>query len=302
MTITMGFTNAISQKEITLEDIWAKGTFMTRSIPGFNFMNDGRQYTLMEGNRIEAFDITTGDRTQTIFNPEDLMEKNGFEDQFFSYSFSPDESLILLATGYKQVYRRSYLASYFIFDRNTQTITALFNKGKQMNAHFSPDGNKIGFVFENNLFYKDLKTNEITQITDDGQENEIIHGATDWVYEEEFAFTRAFEWSPDSRHIAWIRFDERAVPEFTMTNYNNGLYPDYETFKYPKVGENNSIVSVHLYDTENSKSSNIDILTSETDLYIPRIKWTKTASQLTVFVLNRHQNDLKLLLADATTG
>ena len=187
MTITMGLTNAISQKEITLEDIWAKGTFMAQSIPGFNFMNDGRQYTLMEENRIEAYDITTGNKTQTIFNPGDLEKNNGFEDQFFSYSFSPDENLILLATGFKQVYRRSYLASYFIFDRKDHTVTALYNKGKQMNAHFSPDGNKIGFIFGNNLFYKDLKTDEITQITFDGHENEIINGATDWVYEEEFS-------------------------------------------------------------------------------------------------------------------
>lgn len=298
----MGLTDAISQKEITLEDIWTKGTFRAQSIPGFNFMNDGRQYTLIEGNRIVAYDITTGNRTQTLFDPGDLEKKNGFEAQSFSYTFSPDESLILLATGHKQVYRRSFLASYFIYDRNNHTIAPLYSGGKQMNAHFSPDGNKIGFVFGNNLYYKDLKTDKIIQLTFDGQENEIINGAADWVYEEEFAITRTFEWSPDSRHIAWVRFDERAVPEFTMTNYNNGLYPDYETFKYPKVGENNSIVSVHLYDTDRSISSNIDILTSETDLYIPRIKWTKNATQLTVFVLNRHQNHLKLLLADAISG
>src|SRR5690606_36679263 len=111
-----------------------------------------------------------------------------------------------------------------------------------------------------------------------------------------------FEWSNDSRYIAWIRFDERAVPEFTMTNYTNGFYPDYVTFKYPKVGETNSTVSVHLFDTQNTQTRNVDILTSETDLYVPRIKWTQNPELLTVFVLNRHQNHLKLLLVDASTN
>src|SRR5699024_9823318 len=124
----------------------------------------------------------------------------------------------------------------------------------------------------------------------------------DWVYEEEFAITRTFEWSPDSRYIAYIRFDEREVREFTMTNYKGHLYPDYETFKYPKVGEQNSDVHTYIYDTEEGSRQNVDIMTTETDLYIPRIKWASGQNGLTVFVLNRHQNDLKLLLADPKTG
>lgn len=298
----MGLTNAIAQKEITLEDIWTNGTFSAKSIPGFNFMNDGRQYTLRQGYTIEAFDITTGEKTQTIFDPKNLREQNGFDGEFFSYTLSPDERLLLLATARKQVYRRSYLAHYYVYDRDKNEITPLFNGSLQMNAHFSPDGEKIGFVSENNLYYKDLQSNQIIQITNDGKEDAIINGAADWVYEEEFAITRTFEWSPDNRFLAWIRFDERAVPQFTITNYNNELYPDYDTFKYPKVGVENSTVSVHLYDLEKANSNDVDILTSETDLYIPRIKWTKRPDQLAVFVLNRHQNDLKLLLADAVSG
>ncbi|MBY5958309.1 S9 family peptidase [Membranicola marinus] len=302
MTLAMGLTTAVAQKEITLEDIWSKGTFAAKSIPGFNFMNDGRQYTLREGNTIAAFDITTGEKTQTIFDPQTLREKNGFDGKFASYTFSPDEQLILLATNRKQVYRRSFLATYYLYDRNKNEISLLYDADRQMNAHFSPDGMKIGFVHKNNLYYKDLATDEVVQITEDGQEDAIIHGAADWVYEEEFAITRTFEWSPDGRFLAWIRFDERAVPQFTMTNYRNGLYPDYETFKYPKVGEKNALVSVHLYDVEDDRSREVDILTSESDLYIPRIKWTKQADQLVVFVLNRHQNNLKLILANANNG
>lgn len=302
MTAFMGLGTTQAQKEIKLEDIWANGVFDAKSIPGFNFMADGRHFTLRENNNIQAYDITTGDQTQTIFDPTKLPEESGFEGRLSEYSFSADERMILLATNKKPIYRRSYLADYFVYDRETGQISELYPGGQQMNAHFSPDGLKVGFVFENNLYFKDLESDKITQVTRDGETNAIINGGADWVYEEEFAITRTFEWSPDSRYIAWVRFDERAVPEFTMTNYTNGFYPEYHTFKYPKVGETNSTVSVHLFDTQNTQTRNVDILTSETDLYIPRIKWTRNPELLTVFVLNRHQNHLKLLLADASTN
>src|SRR5690606_16751357 len=169
----------------------------------------------------------------------------------------------------KPIYRRSYLADFYIYNRKSGQISRLFPDGQVMNAHFSPDGEKVGFVYQNNLYIRDLSTGKIHQITHDGEENAIIHGAADWVYEEEFAITRTFEWSNDSRYLAWIRFDERAVPEFTMTNYTNGFYPEYVTFKYPKVGETNATVSVHLWDSKSGITRNVDILTSETDLYIP---------------------------------
>lgn len=298
----MGVKIAKAQKEITLEDIWSKQIFNARSIPGFNFMNDGRHYTLRESNTIAVYDITSGEKTQTLFDPSDLRERNGFEGSFSTYTFSPDERLILIATHRNPVYRRSYLADYFIYDRVDKEISELYHLPQQMNAHFSPDGSKIGFVYDNNLYYKDIESGKIIQITRDGEKNAIINGGADWVYEEEFAITRTFEWSPDSRYVAWIRFDERSVREFTMTNYNNGFYPEYVTFKYPKVGETNSTVSVHIYDTESSMSRDVDILTSQSDLYIPRIKWIQNLNLLTVFVLNRHQNHLKLLLADPVTG
>lgn len=302
MTMIMSSGYIRAQKEIKLEDIWANNVFSARSIPGFNFMQDGRHYTLREQNKIVAYDITTGAQTQTLFDPDNLAPGYAFEGNLATYTFSADESMILLSTNFKPIYRRSYLADFYIYHRDTKQLSRLYSGGQIMNAHFSPDGKKVGFVFENNLFYKDLQSGEITQITRDGEKNEIIHGAADWVYEEEFAITRTFEWSPDSRHIAWIRFDERAVPEFTMTNYTNGFYPEYVTFKYPKVGETNSTVSVHLYDTQEPGIRNVDILTSETDLYIPRIRWTMNPDHLAVYVLNRHQNHLKLLQVEASTN
>lgn len=295
----MGITEGIAQNQITLQDIWENGTFSARSIPGFTFMKDGRQYTRQQNNSIVAYDITTGDKTQVLFDPAHIR---GFDGQFSSYSFSEDEKQILIATEHQQVYRRSFLANYFIFNRQTRKVSPLYENQKTMNAYFSPDGKHAGFVYQNNLFYKDLTTGKTTQITHDGEEDAIINGAADWVYEEEFALTRAYEWSPDSRYIAWIRFDERAVPEFTMTNYTGKLYPDYDTFKYPKVGEKNSIVNVFIYDTEKKTTKLVDIGTRETDLYIPRIKWTGRGDELIVFLMNRHQNNLKLLLANRTTG
>lgn len=302
IVMTMGLKETTAQKEFTVEAIWGQEIFEARTIPGFNFMNDGRHYTLRAGNRIVSFDLTTGRQTNTPFDPGIIADKNGFDGYVSGYTFSPDESLILLATHKKQIYRRSFLARYFVYDRESRRISPLSDSDLQMNAHFSPDGQKVGYVLNNDLYYKDLQTGQTIRITDDGRENAIINGAADWVYEEEFAITRTFEWSPDSRYIAWIRFDERAVPEFTMANYNNQIYPEYVTFKYPKVGQTNSTVSVHLFDTETGQTSNADVLTSETDLYIPRIKWMQQNNQLTVYVLNRHQNHLKLILVNANTG
>lgn len=300
--LTMCINTSMAQKEIKLEDIWASNTFDARTIPGFNFMKDGRQYTLQKNNEIIAYDITTGEKTQTIFDPIQVNGDVLFQGQLSNYIFSEDETLILLATKREQVYRRSYFADYIIYNREKRTLEPLYEKGKQMNAHFSPDGKKIGFVFENNLYYKNLEDGSIVQVTSDGEKNAVINGAADWVYEEEFAITRTFEWSPDSRYLAYIRFDEKEVREFTMTNYKGHLYPDYETFKYPKVGEKNSEVEVYIYDTQNKSKQNVDIQTREKDLYIPRIKWMNNQANLTVFVLNRHQNDLKLWIADPLTG
>lgn len=302
LILTMSTNQMAAQKEITLEGIWTRGEFNSKLVPGFNFLKDGGHYTLLNNNKILSYDITSGDFTETIFDPTDLAESMPFSGRISSYTFSDDENLLLLATDQESIYRRSYYANYLIFNREDKSIAPLFEKGKQMNALFSPDGQKVGFVFDNNLYYKDLRKNQIVQISEDGRKNEIINGAADWVYEEEFAITRTFEWSSDSRHLAWIRFDEREVPEFTMTNYEGGLYPEYETFKYPKVGERNSVVAVNIYDSETGETHSADIMTTNTDLYIPRIKWMPKENKLIIFVLNRHQNDLKLIAADPETG
>jgi dipeptidyl-peptidase-4 len=180
-------------------------------------------------------------------------------------------------------------------------LNSVSEEGKQMHATFSPDGKKVGYVRDNNLYYKELSSGKTCQVTTDGKLNSIINGSCDWVYEEEFSFTKAFEFSPDSRYIAFYRFDETNVPEFTMTNYTGELYPENVEYKYPKVGMENSKVSIHIYDTKTKKTATVD-RTSEPNGYIPRIKWTWDPNQLCVFWMNRHQNHLELLLANSTTG
>lgn len=290
------------KKQITLEDIWKKGTFSIKSVPGFNAKRNGTEYTqkdVTEGvSQINLYDLATGEKIKTIFD-NSRQTANGHVIKFDSYQFSNDENKLLLFEEGNYIYRRSAVYKVYVYDIAANTVS-LLNSEKVLHATFSPDGSKVAFVNDNNLFYKDLKTNKTTQITADGKRNEIINGNCDWVYEEEFEFTQAYQWSPDGKVIAYYRFDERNVPEYTMTIYDK-LYPTPYQFKYPKAGEPNSIIQIKLYNlaSKNSVTANIG---KETDIYIPRIKWTKDANELCIYRLNRHQNKLELLLANAKTG
>ena len=207
----------------------------------------------------------------------------------------------LIKTETESIYRRSTRANFYVWDKNNKTLTTVEKTGKQRYTSFSDDATKVAFVRKNNIYIKNLVNGEITQITPDGKFNSIINGSADWVYEEEFSIAKAFEWSPDGNKIAFLRFDESEVKEFTMTLYNRDLYPEYKTFKYPKVGEKNAIVSVHIFDIRTGKTTEVKT-GSEPDMYFPRIKWTLDANKLCIFKMNRHQNELELLLADATSG
>jgi dipeptidyl-peptidase-4 len=179
----------------------------------------------------------------------------------------------------------------------------LLDTGKVLHPTFSPDGSKVAFVKDNNLYYKDLVSGKTVAVTADGRRNKIINGNCDWVYEEEFEFTRAYQWSPDSRYIAFYRFDETAVAQYTMTVYDN-LYPTPYQYKYPKAGEQNSVVDIRLYNLASGKIANPALWNEDgtADFYIPRIKWSNDPGQLCIYKLNRRQNELSLFLADAATA
>ena len=286
------------KKEITLDDIFAKGTFSVKHIYGLESMKDGEHYTTLANGKsnpaIVKYEYKTGNAVDTILKEDwlltpDKKEKISIE----NYSFSADEKKILIATETEPIYRHSTRENYYIWNRETKKLSALSSGGKQSLAEFSPDGNKVAFVRENNLFFVDLSSGKETQITKDGKVNSIINGATDWVYEEEFSFSKAWFWSPDGNKIAYYRFDESNVKEFSMNKYGT-LYPTEYKFKYPKAGEDNSKVSIHVFylDSQEALTLNLDAE------YIPRIKWSVNPNLLSVQTLNRLQNKLELYIID----
>jgi dipeptidyl-peptidase-4 len=291
-----------AQKSITLEDIWKKGTFRSAPFLGFQGLNDGLHYAKRVRNELLAFPYAAEKdpavRLIADLNP-DLLVVRGSKVIVEEHEFSADEQLLLLRASSEQIYRHSVRAMYYVLNPATGTITEVYPK-KVMYASLSPDGSCVAFVFENNLYIHELRNGEIKQITRDGKVGSIINGAVDWVYEEEFSMSKGFEWSPDGSSIAYYRFDESAVKEFTMDMYG-ALYPERESWKYPKAGEDNARVDVFIYQRNNGTSVRCET-GSERDQYLPRIKWTRNSQILSVQRLNRTQNHWELLYFDALTG
>ncbi len=285
-------------KKITLDDIYKEHKFRQKSVQGLRSMQDGIHYTVLEDrSAIVKYSYKSGQAIDTLLNPDNYQDLSTIG----RYEFSENENKILIATNIQPIYRRSFTARYFIFHRDRKSLEPLSKKGAQKLATFSPDASKVGFVRDNNLFVKDMATGEVEQLTHDGKHNHIINGTTDWVYEEEFAFTQGFHWSPEGDKIAFYKFDESRVKEFHMTMYRDSLYPEDYSFKYPKAGEKNSIVEIYVYDLKEGTVREMDT-GRETDQYIPRIKWTGENDQLCMIRMNRLQNKIEIMLADAGTG
>ncbi|MEO7175578.1 MAG: S9 family peptidase [Saprospiraceae bacterium] len=290
-----------AQKSITLEDIFKKGTFRKDGNAGFRFLEDGKHYLTKKGSRLIQSDITTGQADDTLFDASNFKSVAGFENGFESYQFSNGEQNILFQTASEAIYRHSSKSKYFVFDRQNNKMQELYPAAKQLLAQFSPAADQVAFVADNNLFVKNLATESVSQITSDGKFNEIINGSTDWVYEEEFGFTQAFEWSPDSKKISYLRFDESEVPQFFLEYYMGEAYPEPYRFKYPKVGEKNAIVTAWIYNITDSKKIEVK-MGSEPEWYIPRLYWTQDPNKAIFYYMNRHQDDLKVFMTDASTG
>lgn len=296
------FTSINAQnKSITLESIW-DGTFRTQGMQSLHSMNNGKQYAVLNFNRanrtssIDLYDYSTLQKVSTIVSSEDLETIPNFID----YSFSNDESKILLTTAQTSIYRRSTLGTYFVYNTADKSLIRVAEEPIQ-EPTLSPNGDKIAYGLSNNLYIKDLLSGDTSQITFDGEKNTIINGITDWVYEEEFGFVRAFDWNAAGDKIAFIRFDETDVPEFSMDVYGSDLYQTQQVFKYPKAGEANALVSLHMYDLNTKTTTEVKVDKAYNDFYIPRIKWSKDTNILSAQFLNRHQNELDLWFIDAKT-
>ena len=286
----------LSAQSISLENIWTQHAFYPERMYNLKALKKTPQYTVLEYNRdkhiqeINLYDFATLSKVQTLF------ETNERVNRIESYEFSPDEKKLLIATRKEDIYRHSFIADYFLYDLATGDLKKVSDKRIQVPT-FSPNGKQLAFVYENNLYLYDLTTGAETQITTDGQKNAIINGTADWVYEEEFGIVRLFAWNADGTQLAFIRSDERKVPEFSMDIYGYDLYPTPYTFKYPKAGEANSAVSLHIYTVADKSVAEIPLKA----YYIPRLQWTNDPHKLTVQTLNRHQNDWQLLQVDSQT-
>ncbi len=289
------------QKEITLQEIWG-GAFRMEYLDRLSSLNNGTEYSLLETDSITdtksiaVYSYKTGKKVRTLLDSKNL---DGL-DTFSGYDFSTDESKVLLSTDVKSIYRRSTLGIYYVYDFVEKTLTIVADDPIQ-EPTFSPDANKIAYGQDNNLFVKELSTGKTTQITSDGAKNSIINGITDWVYEEEFSLVRAFDWNKTGDKIAFIRFDENDVPEFSMDVFGQELYPTQDVFKYPKAGEANAEVSLHIYDVSAEKTQDVN-LSDFDNYYIPRLDWSNENNTLAIQTLSRKQNAINLIFVDGNTG
>lgn len=299
-----------AKRQIGYDDI-AAGRLAARSVYGLRAMEDGEHYTTLSRNGdVLRWRYTDGTLVDTLFRaPAELAKAVA------GYELSADGTKILLTTGREPIYRHSSRADYYVYDRTTGDLRPLSAGGKQQEATFSPDGTKAAFVRDNDLFVADLSapvadgTFAERRITHDGVRGSVINGIPDWVYEEEYSFSRAYEWAPGSDAIAFCRFDESGVREYSMNTFRGGLYPENYDFKYPKAGEANSVVEIKVYDLKRDTIVDVDLASGadSTDIYVPRIEWTATerggdGARLAVHWLNRLQNRYRILLADAATG
>lgn len=289
LSVSLIISAVVFAQEITLDKIYS-GYYRGKNIAGIASLKDGENYATIERDGIAKYSYKT---TQKLGNIVD--------GSFESYQFSGNESKILLQKESEPIYRHSFIGKFEVKDFNSGKVLAL-NKGNFVQEpKFSPDGTKVAFIVDNNLFYQDLNTEKITQITFDGKKNSTINGLGDWVYEEEFGHADFYQWNKGSDAIVFVKFDESEVPEMNMQMYNKSLYPTDYRFKYPKAGEKNSVVSAHLYQLKSSKIVNLHLQNFE-NYYIPQVFQTNASDEIVLATSNRHQNKVDVLKVNTNSG
>ncbi|WP_313099084.1 S9 family peptidase [Epilithonimonas sp.] len=287
--MTAVFSQNINAQEITLDKIYS-GYYRGKGIAGIASLNDGENYATIEKDGIAKYNYKTSQKSGNIV-----------DGSFESYIFSADESKILLQKESQDIYRHSFLGKFDVKDLKSNTVTPLNNGNWIQEPKFSPDGSRVAFIADNNLFYQDLTSGKITQITTDGKKNSIINGLGDWVYEEEFSHADYYQWNKAGDAIVFVKFDESAVPEIYIPIYGKSLYPTEMRYKYPKAGETNSTVSAQLYQLSSGKISKLNLENFE-NYYIPQIFQTNDSNEIVIATSNRHQNQVDLLKVDTKSG
>jgi len=300
-------TATAQYKEITLNE-YLYGYYYPRTVRGIVSMQDGESYTVLSGNSIIKYSYKTGEVMDTVVNFSNIDMPTMIE----GYTMSDDGSKILFYSNESSLYRHSFFAYYKVYDIANKRTTPLPQNRMQRMATLSSDGSKVAYIVDNNIYVLDLtaQNSSPVQITTDGEVNKILNGVPDWVYEEEFGIDRAYEFSPDGKYLAYVKFDESEVKSYTLQYYDtdfsdrynaNDVYPYNYEYKYPKVGEANSKVSVHIYEFSTGKTMTAD-LGYEKDIYVPKLQWTTQDGVLAISRLNRLQNRLDLLSFDVKTN
>ena len=303
LAFTVSLSLYAQKRDIKLSEIWQQYKFYPKGIDELRSTDDGNHYTTLSftsgAQYIAEYDYATGKPFDTLLATKDLIKAGrGFIIE--GYSLGPGEKDILLSTGVKRIYRHSTVAHYFIWNRVNKTLTKLNDSNyKVMYATLSPDGNKAAYIYRGDLYVKDLTNGKTTRITHDGSAD-VFNGVSDWVYEEEFTVTRAYFWSPDSKSVAFYRFDDSKVPVYSMIDYNDSLYPAVYSFRYPKAGEPNPMINIYIYNLQNGNK--VMVKAPQHYEYVPRVKWTESPDLLSVQYMDRHQDTLVLTLANAATG
>lgn len=287
-TIAAAF-QSMSAQEITLDKIYS-GYYRGKGIAGITSMKNGENYLVIEQGGIAKYSYKTSQK-----------EGNIVDGQFESYEFSDDESKILLLKESQPIYRHSFLGKFEVKDLKSGKVMSLNNGNTVQEPRFSPDATKVAFISDNNLFYQDLNTGKITQITTDGKKNSILNGLADWVYEEEFGHARQYEWTKNSDALVFVKSDESQVPEIYIPIYGKTLYPTEMRYKYPKAGEKNSVVSAQLYRLDNGKTMPLN-LGAFKNYYIPNVFQTAKADEIVLITSERIQNASDVLKVNTKTG
>jgi len=298
-TFSLSFVLLKAQENITIEELWKNYSFSQRNFGKIKVLKNSDSFTRLESNKelqqIVKYSFTSGKKELVIFDSQKFKLKN----RISSYKFSHQENYLIIETDREGIYRYSYRSKCLLYDIQNDKIYDVFDE-KIQNLSFSPDEKFVSFTFENNIYINEIQNllkgniNSFKKITTDGKNNSIINGSSDWVYEEEFGLVQAYHWSPDGKKIAYLKFDEENVKTFSMDIFKGQLYPSSKTFKYPKAGEDNSVVNLYIHDLEENKTK--FIYTKKDYEYIPRFFWTFTSNKLVFYGLNRLQNNLDFIV------